>query len=252
MIRFVQFFILIFGIAIAQNEKYPFCKYTYFKDKKIVSTKKCFDQDNRFGITQALNQNGDVIFEKHLRNVAGNASANYSFYENGAVEKVYFSDAPDGGIQFYNETIFFNKEGKETSKNVEKYPFETVTILKEPFVEPLVKPSFQEVATCQIISGFTNKVYFKNNSKDKIFILITSEKYFTNTDIKLIKSMSEIEVLDFKMKENKILSDSELKFEIFSKKMKNQTSKYKILRRSEYITNEKTNERKYFYDVLKL
>ncbi len=47
------------------------------------------------------------------RRYAGHSSAWTEYYRNGQVRKLELSNAPDAGIQYYKETIFFDQNVKK-------------------------------------------------------------------------------------------------------------------------------------------
>jgi hypothetical protein len=54
-----------------------------------------------------------LLVQYNLRRYAGHSSAWTEYYRNGQVRKLELSNAPDTGIQYYRETIFFDQNGKE-------------------------------------------------------------------------------------------------------------------------------------------
>lgn len=96
-------------------------KQCFHKNGK-VSTVESWDKDKRFGAIKAYNNRGTELFSHALRSVGGHAYVSMTYFPNGQVEKVYFSDAPDGGIQFYNSTTRFDENGNQTEFFETKYP----------------------------------------------------------------------------------------------------------------------------------
>lgn len=85
----------------------------YFTDGK-VSTKEWTDKDDRWGHSWAYDRAGRVIVDHGTRKVGGHASVWFTYYPSGAVSQAEFSDAPDGGIQWYRSTTTFNEQGERT------------------------------------------------------------------------------------------------------------------------------------------
>lgn len=79
-----------------------------------ISTREWTDQDGRWGSSWAYNKRGEVIFHGQTRRFAGHASVRFKYHPNGAVSRVETSDAPDGGIQWYQSTTTFDEEGNKT------------------------------------------------------------------------------------------------------------------------------------------
>ncbi|MBC7552734.1 MAG: hypothetical protein H7257_02015, partial [Taibaiella sp.] len=88
--------------ALANDNK---CEYHYFRGKRI-STATCYEKNN-FGKAVAYNKKGEIIYEKHIRKVAGHSYVIFSYYRTGAVSKAVWHDAADGGIQWYSSITTF-------------------------------------------------------------------------------------------------------------------------------------------------
>lgn len=94
----------------------------YHQNKKIA-TEETWDKDERFGKIVGYNNVGELLFEFYLRKVGGHGSVQVQYFANGQVQKIHYSSAPDGGIQWYREQLVFDEQGKLLDKNVEEYPF---------------------------------------------------------------------------------------------------------------------------------
>ena len=149
----MKFILLLFvnltvGSAFAQLK----CREVKFSDDS--SQKKCFhqngsvsivetwDKEHRSGSVRGYNAEGKELFFHNLRTYGGHASVQLEYFPNGQVYKIYFSDAPDGGIQYYNSTTLYDEKGNQTDFSETKYPEEL-----EPFLieEPLKKAPEQEI-----------------------------------------------------------------------------------------------------------
>lgn len=82
-----------------------------------LSSKAWMDADDRWGHCWAYDRQGRVIFDRQTRNVGGHASVHFRYHPNGAVGRVEYSTAPDGGIQWYKSTTAFDPEGNQTGFN---------------------------------------------------------------------------------------------------------------------------------------
>lgn len=149
------------------------CEVSKFKSgQKSLSI--CWDKDKHWGQAVIYNIKGDSTRFWHLRKVAGHASVDVKFHQNGAVSEVNYSSHPDGGIQWYKEWARFNENGDFIEKREEKYPFQTYTTydLRED------ENAFKPVPFTQII--------LKNEGKKIIYLFVTdtlkppqSQQYFT-------------------------------------------------------------------------
>ena len=61
------------------------------------------------------------MFSLDLRHDGGHASAQLSWYASGQVKSVSYTDAPDGGIQYYHSTWLFDEKGNQTSFTEDSY-----------------------------------------------------------------------------------------------------------------------------------
>jgi hypothetical protein len=159
-------------LCLAQNDKYPKCNYQYFERTKIVSTSICWNESNTWGETVAYKKDGTQIYRKQLRKVGGHASVRYEYHANGAVKKIEFSDAPDGGIQWSREKISFDEQGNMTDNDIESN--EQLTHITRPsFIAPEKKQS-TPIITPKENQG---KPYFAN------YIIV---KNYTNTTVTVV------------------------------------------------------------------
>ena len=85
----------------------------YFADGR-VSTKESMDADGRWGHSWAYDRSGETIVDRATRTVAGHARVHFEYHPDGGVSKAEFSDAPDGGIQWYRSITTFDPEGRRT------------------------------------------------------------------------------------------------------------------------------------------
>jgi len=86
-----------------------------------VSTIETWDKDKRHGNLKGFNNKGQEIFSLALRHYGGHASALLSWYANGQVKSVSYTDSPDGGIQYYHSTSLFDEKGNQTSFTEDSY-----------------------------------------------------------------------------------------------------------------------------------
>jgi hypothetical protein len=83
-----------------------------------ISTFSYLEKD-QIGKAIAYNLKGEIIYEKNIRRIYGNASVRFSHYENGALKKAHYTSYPDGGIQWFKSTTFYNKKGEVISETTE-------------------------------------------------------------------------------------------------------------------------------------
>lgn len=86
-------------------------KKTCLHSNGKVSTLETWDKEKREGQFKGFNNEGKVLFHFYLRRFAGHASVYPQYFKNGQISKIEYSSAPDGGIQFYRETITYTENG---------------------------------------------------------------------------------------------------------------------------------------------
>jgi hypothetical protein len=79
-----------------------------------ISTREWTDPDGRWGKITAYAPDGREIFAYHTRTVGGHASVQLQYHASGGISRAEVSDAPDGGIQWYQSTTTFNEQGEQT------------------------------------------------------------------------------------------------------------------------------------------
>lgn len=89
-------------------------KKCFHKNGK-VSTVETWSKDKRQGNLKGFNKQGKELFSHDLRHYGGHASAQVTYFPNGQVKSIYYSDSPDGGIQYYNSTTEFDEAGNQIS-----------------------------------------------------------------------------------------------------------------------------------------
>lgn len=211
-------FCLLKFTAWGQDDSYSKCTITYFTKSKIISSKICFDKENRSGKCYVFNKNTQIIYENNLRKFAGHASAHFEFYASGAVKKIFYSDAPDAGIQFYKETIDLDELGNITSKNIHKYP-------DQVFV-PSIDPNQEKNPVVNIATPAEevkkNQVWVENSTTKKVKLTVNSSLYsLTNKTIE-IYPLTEKLIFEYESKINYKEPYSEFKVEL-SKRKKEKT-----------------------------
>lgn len=95
-------------------------KKCFHKNGK-VSTIETWDKNKRSGNIKGFNKQGKELFSYSLRHYGGHASVLLTWYPNGQVKSVFYSDAPDGGIQYYHSTRQFDEVGNQTSFTEDSY-----------------------------------------------------------------------------------------------------------------------------------
>lgn len=107
-----------------------------------------------------------------LRTYGGHASVALRYYENGQVSRVHYSQAPDGGIQFDDETLKFDEGGRLVDKQSNYFPNETKTSLPKKYqVEKPQKKKQEEVKEAAL---HTDVFTVENLTNKKITVIVQS------------------------------------------------------------------------------
>lgn len=139
----------------------------YHKNGK-ASTIESWDEAHRNGKVEGYTAGGTQLFSYHLRRYAGHASAHIDYHPNGQVSKVEFSDAPDGGIQYFHETRQYDETGQLTYQWKDEYPDR---LLLEPLKEePLVQPREQQPVTVTCAVPYLTVFRLVNESRKTVTI----------------------------------------------------------------------------------
>lgn len=126
-------------------------KRTCLHQNGVVSTVEEWDAAKSHGTVAGYDAQGNEIFAYPLRRFAGHASITLSYHSNGQVSRMHFSDAPDGGIQYYRITCSYAEDGSSQGCSEEEYPprLDNWTIKGPPVkIEQDQEIVVQEVAVC--------------------------------------------------------------------------------------------------------
>lgn len=163
----------------------------YFTGTKKLSAFSYRLKANETGRATAWNSAGKLIFscEISLRN--GHHSADFSFHKNGAVAKIEESQAPDAGIQWYDNTYIFSENGDLL--NVYKRSYDDMYTLKvEP---PFEKPSVVQPETVAVESPLlVHTLLLTNESPFNVCATVTR---FSQKERKCLKPGDSVIMLSY-------------------------------------------------------
>lgn len=203
---------------------------TCFHKNGQKSTVETWDKDKREGKIQAFDLNGKALFTYYLRTFGGHASAHLNYYPNGQVQKIEYSSAPDGGIQFYQDSRKFNESGEQIDFWKMEYPLETLTELKHFETENL-KDSAQTIKKVEEpVVQYQTVFKIMNTTGKKIILDLEAQE---NKWVKLnnqeltIKGNQEL-VIDTVKLNKKFIEQNETYILNFSYKTKN-SKRYQII-----------------------
>lgn len=234
-------FIFTISFLVFNSNSQLNCKNTNLNSEKIItcfhkngqkSTIETWDLEHRSGTFKAYNSTGNELFTYFLRTFGGHASVNVSYFPNGQVEKVEFSSAPDGGIQFYNDSRKFNENGDQIDFQKMEYPFETITTFKYENPNQENDSTFKKNYIVQIQKPEAYKTIFKliNTSNKKIIVEFQGQKNkwieLKNKEIEIVSNnlftVDSISLMNHSLELNEIYKP------VISEKTK-KSSKYKLI-----------------------
>lgn len=206
MFRLFTVLFLLFPIALQAQLN---CTSTTQKDGSTtrlcfhkngnIATNETWDEGKRNGSIKGFNAKGQEIFYYSLRTYGGHASVSLRYYENGQVSRVHYSQAPDGGIQFDDETLKFDEEGNLTNKQSNKFPYETKTSLPKKYQEqnaPKTQYKQEEVREAAL---HTDIFTVENQTNKKLIVHIQSipQIQYLNKNLKLELNPKEKKQFDY-------------------------------------------------------
>jgi hypothetical protein len=148
----------------------------YHKNGKISTKSVIFQDEIIWGYAKAFNKKGDEIYSMGTRRCAGNASVDFSYYEDGSVSKAHATSHPDGGIQWGDLTHYFDQEGNITNiedRSSDMYGHPQLQITYDPVFEYKENPVIQEVVQCAEI--YESEFYLINLSGKPFTISISNK-----------------------------------------------------------------------------
>ena len=165
----------------------PFVCFSQLKCKTLKVSKGdstvCFHQNGRISTvtypdadTYSMNYRYTIVYDQQGNEVYrggqgykhGGGSLYLKYYANGAVSSARSTFQPDGGIQYYDVTTYFNEDGsylrkEDNSRNTDNPTvFSPVTIITPQ--PPTLAPKVDSV-----------EVFIKNTTGNKISILVQTK-----------------------------------------------------------------------------
>ena len=203
---------------------------TCFHKNGQKSTVETWDKDKRDGKIQGFDLNGKELFTYYLRTFGGHASAHLSYFSNGQVQKIEYSSAPDGGIQFYQDSRKFNENGEQIDFWKIEYPLETLTELKHFETENL-KDSAQTIKKVEEpVVQYQTVFKIMNTTGKKIILHLEAQqnKFVKLNNQELTISGSQLFTIDTVKLNKKFIEQKEAYILNFSSKTKH-SKRYQII-----------------------
>jgi hypothetical protein len=161
----------------------------YFADGKISSIHYPDAKHERYTHFIAYNASGKVVFEGEQGYLHGSSGLDVTYHSTGAVSTIRRTFQPDGGIQHYDETFYFNEDGS-FSHSIDNSWDRELTIQYELETEP-VQPAVNQCMPVPQKDSIA--LFIQNSSTHTVRILIG--KMGSLAEKKLIKIRNDKKVL---------------------------------------------------------
>lgn len=158
----------------------------YHKNGKVSTIDFETVEHDRYFEFRAYDVNGNEVLKANHGYLHGGASLEVAYYENGAIRTARKTFQPDGGIQHYDATSFFNEDG--TFNHEEDNSWDKQLIIYNPPIYDFPEPKKAVVE----LKSDTVYVYLKNTSSRKIEILINKKTGSDQSEKFVVKKQSEL------------------------------------------------------------
>jgi len=182
-----------------------------FHQSGSISTIEFNDRENdRYKQFFTFDVNGNKIFEGGHGYRHGGGSLDVKYYSNGCVSSIRSTFQPDGGIQHYDATTYYNEDGTFNRKEDNSWDR---MLIHEPLYTPTHQPT-----KIQDVKIDTFSVQILNLSAFSQRILIIDVKNPENNKIVKIKKNQKVEVGTFISENLKSEINASYKFEVLPHK----------------------------------
>jgi hypothetical protein len=160
----------------------------YHKNGKVSTIDFEIVEHDRYFEFLAYDAKGNESLKAHHGYLHGGASLEVAYYENGAIRTARKTFQPDGGIQHFDATSFFNEDG--TFHHEEDNSWDKELTLRTPPIYDFPEPK-KAVVEPKKDSVF---VYLKNASSRKIEVLINKKTGSDQSEKVVLKKQSEQQI----------------------------------------------------------
>lgn len=157
----------------------------FHKNGKVSTIDFEIVEHDRYFEFRAYDTKGNESLKTHHGYLHGGASLDVTYYENGAIRTARKTFQPDGGIQHYDATSFFNEDG--TFHHEEENSWDKELTLRTPPIYDFPEPKKAVVEP----KNDTVFVFLKNASSRKIEILINKKTGSDQSEKFVLKKQSE-------------------------------------------------------------
>ena len=160
----------------------------YHKNGKVSTIDFEIVEHDRYFEFRAYDTKGNESLKAHHGYLHGGASLDVTYYENGAIRTARKTFQPDGGIQHFDATSFFNEDG--TFNHEEDNSWDKQLIIYNPPIYDFPEPKKAVVEP----KKDTVFVYLKNASSRKIEVLINKKTGSDQSEKVVLKKQSEQQI----------------------------------------------------------
>jgi len=160
----------------------------YHKNGKVSTIDFETVEHDRYFEFRAYDINGKESLKANHGYLHGGASLDVTYYENGAIRTARKTFQPDGGIQHFDATSFFNEDG--TFNHEEDNSWDKQLIIYNPPIYDFPEPK-KAVVEPKIDTVY---VYLKNASSHKIEVLINKKAGSDQSEKVVLKKQSEQQI----------------------------------------------------------
>ncbi|MES2800596.1 MAG: hypothetical protein V4638_11310 [Bacteroidota bacterium] len=171
---------------------------SYHANGKVSTIDFRSDANFRFNTFIAFDNKGKEIHKGEHGYRHGGAGLYPKYYENGQLSSVRETFQPDGGIQYYDVTSYYNEDGTFNRKEDYSLNTERETLMyvpQEPGTPSKKEEIKEEKKTSSIVAIDSTQLVIKNSTRKKVTIVVANK----NTD----------EVFIYKVKRNQELAIGE-------------------------------------------
>lgn len=157
----------------------------FHKNGKVSSIDFQTVEHDRYFEFRAYDVNGNEVLKANHGYLHGGASLEVAYYENGAIRTARKTFQPDGGIQHYDATSFFNEDG--TFNHEEDNSWDKQLIIYNPPIYDFPEPKKAVVEP----KSDTVYVFVKNASSRKLEVLVIKQKGSEVSEKVVVKPRTE-------------------------------------------------------------
>lgn len=160
----------------------------FHKNGKVSTIDFEIVEHDRYYEFRAYDTKGNESLKAHHGYLHGGASLDVTYYENGAIRSARKTFQPDGGIQHYDATSFFNEDG--TFHHEEDNSWDKQLIIYNPPIYDFPEPK-KAVVEPKIDTVY---VYLKNASSRKIEVLVNKKAGSDQSEKVIMNKQSEQQI----------------------------------------------------------